>query len=117
MSNRIAINGFGRTGRAAFRAAHERDLDLEWAGINDLMDLETLAHLLRHDSVYGAFPGDVEVTDGGIRVDGREIPVFAEADPRALPWRDVGAEVVVESSGRFRARAAAAGHLEAERAR
>ena len=86
---------------------------IEWAGINDVMDIEMLAHLLRHDSVYGPFPGTVEVLDGAIRVDGREIPVFAETDPAALPWGDVGADVVIESSGSFRDRAGAAKHLEA----
>ena len=113
MPVRVGINGFGRTGRATFRAAHERDAAIEWAGINDVMDIEMLAHLLRHDSVYGPFPGTVEVLDDAIRVDGREIPVFAETDPAALPWGDVGADVVIESSGHFRDRAGAAKHLEA----
>ena len=113
MPVRVGINGFGRTGRATFRAAHERGAAIEWAGINDVMDIEMLAHLLRHDSVYGPFPGAVEVLDGALRVDGREIPVFAETDPAALPWGDVGAEVVIESSGFFRDRAGAAKHLEA----
>ena len=81
MPVRVGINGFGRTGRATFRAAHERDAAIEWAGINDVMDIEMLAHLLRHDSVYGPFPGTVEVLDGALRVDGHEIPVFAETDP------------------------------------
>ena len=113
MHTRIGINGFGRTGRATFRAAYEQGADLEWVGINDVMDIEMLAHLLRHDSVYGPFPGAVEVLDGAIRVDEREIPVFAERDPAALPWGDIGADVVIESTGRFRDRAGAAKHLEA----
>ena len=113
MSVRVGINGFGRTGRATFRSAHERGAAIEWAGINDVMDIEMLAHLLRHDSVYGPFPGAVEVLDGALRVDGREIPVFAETDPAALPWGDIGAEVVIESTGFFRDRAGAAKHLEA----
>ena len=113
MPVRVAINGFGRTGRATFRAAHERGADIEWVGINDVMDIEMLAHLLRHDSVYGPFPGTVEVRDGAIVVDGVEIPVTAETDPASLPWGDVGADVVIESSGRFRDRAGAAKHLEA----
>ena len=113
MPVRVGINGFGRTGRATFRAAHERGAAIEWAGINDVMDIEMLAHLLRHDSVYGPFPGTVEVLDDAIRVDGREIPVFAETDPAALPWGDVGADVVIESSGYFRDRAGATKHLEA----
>jgi glyceraldehyde 3-phosphate dehydrogenase len=113
MTARVGINGFGRTGRATFRAAYEQSADLEWVGINDVMDLRMLAHLLRHDSVYGPFPGEVEVLDGAIRVDDREIPVFAERDPVALPWGDLGAEVVIESTGLFRDRAGASKHLEA----
>ena len=113
MSTPVGINGFGRTGRATFRAAHEQGADLEWVGINDVMNVEMLAHLLRHDSVYGPFPGTVEVLDGAIRVDGREIPVFAETDPAALPWSDVGAGVVIESTGLFCDRAGASKHLEA----
>ena len=113
MSTRIGINGFGRTGRAMFRSAHEQGADLEWVGINDVMDVEMLAHLLRHDSVYGTFPGTVEVRGTAIVVDGVEIPVTAETDPANLPWGDVGADVVIESTGRFRDRAGAAKHLEA----
>jgi glyceraldehyde 3-phosphate dehydrogenase len=113
MPVRVGINGFGRTGRATFRAAHGSGAAIEWAGINDVMDIQMLAHLLSHDSVYGPFPGTVEVVDGALRVDEQEIPVFAETDPAALPWGDVGAEVVIESSGYFRDRAGAAKHLEA----
>jgi glyceraldehyde 3-phosphate dehydrogenase len=117
MPVRVAINGFGRTGRAMFRAAREQSADIEWVGINDVMGVESLARLLAKDSVYGRFPGAVEALEGAIGVDGREIPVFAEADPGRLPWRKIGAEVVVESSGRFRARADAARHLAAARVR
>ena len=113
MSTRIGINGFGRTGRAMFRSAHEQGADLEWVGINDVMDVEMLAHLLRHDSVYGPFSGTVEVRGAAIVVDGVEIPVTAETDPANLPWGEVGADVVIESTGRFRDRAGAAKHLEA----
>ena len=113
MAVRVAINGLGRTGRAAFRAAHERGLDIEWAGLNDLMGAETLAHLLRHDTVYGAFPGTIELAGDALVVDGVEIPVFAEADPGALPWADLGADVVIESTGFFRKRADALKHVEA----
>jgi glyceraldehyde 3-phosphate dehydrogenase len=113
MSVRVGINGFGRTGRATFRAAHDSGAAIEWAGINDVMDVEMLAHLLRHDSVYGPFPADVEVLDGALRIGGTVIPVSAETDPAAIPWGDVGAEVVIESSGHFRDRAGAAKHLEA----
>jgi glyceraldehyde 3-phosphate dehydrogenase len=113
MPARVGINGFGRTGRATFRAAHECGAPIEWAGINDVMDIPMLAHLLRHDSVYGPFPGTIEVLDGALRVDGSEVPVFAETDPSALPWGDVGAAVVIESSGHFRDRSGAAKPLEA----
>src|SRR5690242_17321183 len=113
METAVGINGFGRVGRAAFRAAHERGLRLEWCGINDLADPETLAHLLKYDSVYGRFPGAVRAGSNFISVDGHEIPVFHEAEPAALDWTEVGAEVVIEATGRFRTRGAAAGHLDA----
>jgi glyceraldehyde 3-phosphate dehydrogenase len=113
MPVRVAVNGFGRTGRAMFRAAREQQADIEWVGINDVMGVESLARLLATDSVYGRFPGSVEAIEGGIRVDGQDIPVFAETDPGQIPWSQVGAEVVVESTGRFRARADAARHLDA----
>jgi glyceraldehyde 3-phosphate dehydrogenase len=113
MSTRIGINGFGRTGRAMFRSAHEQGADLEWTGINDVMDVEMLARLLRHDSVYGPFAGTIEVRGAAIVVDGVEIPVTSETDPANLPWGDVRADVVIESTGHFRDRAGAAKHLEA----
>jgi glyceraldehyde 3-phosphate dehydrogenase (phosphorylating) len=113
MTTRVAINGFGRIGRCAFRAAFERGAELEWAGINDVADVGTLAHLLKHDSVYGPFPASIKAGRDFIRVDGTEIPVFAESDPSALPWRDLGVDVVLESTGRFRSRDDAAKHLEA----
>jgi glyceraldehyde 3-phosphate dehydrogenase len=113
MSVRVAINGFGRTGRATFRAAHEQGAAIEWAAINDPMGIEQVARLLARDSVYGRFPGEIEALDGAIRVDGTVIPVFAETDPALLPWADVDAEVVIESSGFFRDRAGASKHLEA----
>jgi glyceraldehyde 3-phosphate dehydrogenase len=112
MSVRVGINGFGRTGRAAFRAAHTRGAPIEWAGINDLMGIEMAAHLLRHDSTYGPFAGSVEVAGNTLVVDGVETPFFAETDPASIPWQMVGAEVVIESTGRFRDRAAAARHLD-----
>ena len=86
MSVRVGINGFGRIGRNVFRAAHERNADIEWVGVNDLVDSKTLAHLLKYDSVYGPYPGTVEHTDDAIVVDGKEIKVLAERDPAALPW-------------------------------
>ena len=113
MSTRVAINGFGRVGRGAFRAAFERDAEIDWAGINDVADVAMLAHLLKHDSVYGPFPTAVEAGDGFIRVDGIEIPVFNETDPTNLPWDVLDVEVVLEATGRFRSRGDAAKHLEA----
>jgi glyceraldehyde 3-phosphate dehydrogenase len=113
MSTRVAINGFGRVGRAAFRSAYERGADIDWVAINDLADAETLAALLRHDSVYNRFPGTVEVDGDRLVVDGRRIPVLAESDPGYLPWAELGADVVLEATGRFRARADAERHLEA----
>jgi glyceraldehyde 3-phosphate dehydrogenase len=113
MSVRVAINGFGRVGRCALRSAIEADAPIEWVGINDVADVETLAHLLRRDTVYGPFPGTVEVEDGALVVDGREIPVHASADPAELPWDAADVDVVLECTGRFRTREAAARHLRA----
>ncbi|MFN2617612.1 MAG: type I glyceraldehyde-3-phosphate dehydrogenase [Thermoleophilaceae bacterium] len=113
MALRAGINGFGRIGRNVFRAAHARGADVDWVGVNDITDTETLAHLLKHDSVLGPFPGQVEASEGGIAIDGRELRVFAERDPAALPWGDVGAEVVIESTGLFTDRESAAKHLDA----
>ena len=113
MSTRCAINGFGRTGRAAFRAAYERELDIEWVAINDVAAPEMLAHLLKYDTVYGPFQGSVEAVDGAILVDGVRIETPTVADPADLPWSKLGVDVVIESTGRFRARADAAKHLEA----
>ena len=113
MSTRVAINGFGRIGRNLLRAAHEADAELEFVAVNDVTDTATLAHLLRYDSIYGRFPGSVEVGDGAIIVEGSEIKVLSETDPAALPWGELEVDVVIESTGRFRARADAAKHLEA----
>jgi glyceraldehyde 3-phosphate dehydrogenase len=113
MSTRIAINGFGRVGRAALRSAHASNADVEWVAINDLFDTDTLAYLLRRDSVYGPFPGGVESLPGALTVDGQEVRVFGEREPAALPWGELGVDVVIEASGKFRTRAAAAAHLEA----
>jgi glyceraldehyde 3-phosphate dehydrogenase (phosphorylating) len=113
MAVRVAINGFGRTGRAAFRAAYEHDADIEWVAINDVADPELLAQLLRHDTVYGRFAGAVEAADGAIVVDGARIAVPSETDPAKLPWADLQVDVVIESTGRFRSREDAAKHLEA----
>jgi glyceraldehyde 3-phosphate dehydrogenase len=113
MPVRVAINGFGRVGRATLRAAFERGAAVEWVAINDVMAPDALAHLLRFDSVFGRFRGSVEALAGAIRVNGIEIPVFAEKDPAALPWGDLGVDVAIESTGRFRDRAGAGAHLEA----
>ncbi len=113
MSIRVAINGFGRVGRALLRSAHQSGAGIEIVAINDVTDAATLAALLRHDSVYGRFPGEVGSTDGAITVDAAEIPVLSEQDPEQLPWADLGVEVVIESTGRFRTREAAGRHLTA----
>ena len=113
MAVRVAINGFGRTGRAAFRAGHEREADIEWVAINDVAEPAMLAQLLKHDTVYGPFPGRVEAAEDAIVVDGKRIAVPGETDPTRLPWDELGVEVVLESTGRFRARADAEKHLEA----
>ena len=113
MGVRVGINGFGRIGRNVFRAAHERNADIEWVGVNDLVDSKTLAHLLKYDSVYGPYAGTVEHTDDAIVVDGKEIKVTAERDPAALPWGDLGADVVIESTGLFTKREDAQKHLDA----
>jgi len=113
MSVRVAINGFGRVGRCALRSAYESEAAIEWAGINDVADVSTLAHLLRHDTVYGPFPGTVSVEGDALVVDGTVIPVHAATDPAQLPWRSAGVDIVLECTGRFRTRADAAKHLEA----
>jgi glyceraldehyde 3-phosphate dehydrogenase len=113
MSTKIAINGFGRVGRAALRAAYERDADLECVAINDLVDAASLAHLLKHDSVYGRFAEEVEANDEIISIGEDEILVLNETDPPRLPWAELDVDVVLECTGRFRSRADAAGHLEA----
>jgi glyceraldehyde 3-phosphate dehydrogenase len=113
MAVRVGINGFGRIGRNVFRAAYESGADIEWVAANDITDPETTAHLLKYDSNYGPFPGEVQATDTGFKVDGKEIRLFSERDPAALPWEDLGAEVVIESTGLFTDRENASKHLEA----
>jgi glyceraldehyde 3-phosphate dehydrogenase len=115
MPIRVGINGFGRIGRNAFRAARARgeglDAEIEWVAVNDLTDAATLAHLLRFDSVLGPYPGTVRALDGALEVDGRELTVLAERDPSALPWGELGVDVVIESTGLFTDRESAAKHL------
>ena len=113
MAVRVGINGFGRIGRNVFRAALERDADIEWLALNDLVDRETIAHLLKYDSNYGPLKATVEVTPQGVAVNGKEIKVLAERDPAALPWAELGADIVIESTGRFTDRENASKHLEA----
>jgi glyceraldehyde 3-phosphate dehydrogenase len=117
MPVRVGINGFGRIGRNAFRAARTRaDLPagaIEWVAVNDLTDSQTLAHLLKYDSILGPYPGTVAARgEGALEVDGVELKVLAERDPGALPWGDLGVDVVIESTGLFTDREAAAKHLE-----
>jgi glyceraldehyde 3-phosphate dehydrogenase len=112
MATRVGINGFGRIGRNFFRAACN-DGALDIVAVNDITDAKTLAHLLKYDSVHGAFPGTVEAKDQNLVVDGKEIRVLASKDPAALPWKDLRVEVVVESTGLFTDRANAAKHLAA----
>ncbi len=112
MKTKIAINGFGRIGRNAFKIAFERD-DLEVVAVNDLADPKTLAYLLKHDSNYGAYQYDVGSDDRNIIVNGQKIRMLAEKDPLKLPWKDLGVEVVVESTGRFTNSEDASAHLKA----
>jgi glyceraldehyde 3-phosphate dehydrogenase len=112
MPVRVGINGFGRIGRNVFRAAQAKNADIEWVAVNDLTDAKTLAHLLEYDSSYGRYRGTVEPTADGIKVDGKEIKVLAERDPAALPWGDLGVDVVIESTGFFTDRENASKHLD-----
>ena len=114
MTTKVGINGFGRIGRQVFKAIYENYkgvLDVE--AINDLMPPETNAHLLKYDSTYGRFPGEVEVRDGDIYVDGEKLKSYAEKDPAKLPWGELGVEIVLECTGRFRDKASAGPHLTA----
>jgi glyceraldehyde 3-phosphate dehydrogenase len=112
-TTRVGINGFGRIGRNFFRAALERGADFEVVAFNDLGDLNTMAHLLRHDSVLGTFPEPVEVESGSLKIGGNEIRGLAERDPGALPWRELEVDVVLESTGFFTKRDAAQKHIDA----
>jgi glyceraldehyde 3-phosphate dehydrogenase len=112
MAVRVGINGFGRIGRNVFRAARAKDADIEWVAVNDLTDSATLAHLLKYDSILGPYPGTVEATEDGLVVDGKALRVLAERDPGALPWGELGVDVVIESTGFFTDREKAAKHLD-----
>src|SRR5216684_1193476 len=115
MPVRVGINGFGRIGRNVFRAAKARGEELageiEWVAVNDLTDSRTLAHLLKYDSILGPYPGTVEDRGGSLGVDGEELKVLAERDPAALPWGELGVDVVIESTGLFIDRESAGKHL------
>ena len=113
MPVRVGINGFGRIGRNVLRAGLAKQTDIEWVAVNDITDNETLGHLFRYDSILGPYQGSVEIGEGGLTVDGKEIKVLAERDPANLPWNDLGVDVVLESTGFFTGRDDAAKHLEA----
>jgi glyceraldehyde 3-phosphate dehydrogenase len=113
MATRVGINGFGRIGRNFFRAQHALGSELEIVAVNDLGDAKTMAHLLRYDSVLGPFPGDVELGDGTISAAGETMKMLSERDPAALPWGDLGVDVVLESTGFFTNREGAQKHLDA----
>ena len=111
MPTKVGINGFGRIGRNVYRAAFEADTDVEIVGVNDITDPKTLAHLLKYDSVYGQLPAEVGHDENSISVNGEKVRIFAERDPAQIPWGEVGAEIVVESTGLFSQREDAAKHL------
>ena len=113
MPTKVAINGFGRIGRGVLRAARANGADIELVAVNDLTSADVLAHLLRHDSIYGAFPGEVAASGEEIVIDGRAIPALAQTDATKLPWRELDVDVVIESTGHLRTRAGAAAHLQA----
>jgi glyceraldehyde 3-phosphate dehydrogenase (phosphorylating) len=113
MPVKVGVNGFGRIGRNMFRAAFERNLDIDFVAVNDITDPATLAHLTRYDSTLGSFPADVEVVGDEIRTGDESFKVLAETDPAKLPWGELGVDVVVESTGRFTARDDAAKHIQA----
>ena len=112
MTVKVAINGFGRIGRNLFRAAYEAGSDLEFLAVNDITDPTTLAHLLKYDSILGRYPGEVKASENGLTVDGDELRVLSERDPAALPWSDLGADVVIESTGFFTDRENASKHID-----
>jgi len=113
MPTRVAINGFGRIGRAVLRAAHERGADIDVVAVNDVADAAALAQLLARDSIYGRFPATITARDGALEIDGHEIAALAGPEPGGLPWADLGVDVVIEATGRFRTRADAQRHLDA----
>ena len=113
MTVKIGVNGFGRIGRNFFRAAKQRGAGLDFVAVNDITDSPTLAHLLKYDSVLGRLDAEVGVTERGISVDGVELKVLAERNPADLPWKELGVQIVVESTGLFTDREKAQLHIEA----
>jgi glyceraldehyde 3-phosphate dehydrogenase len=113
MATKIGINGFGRIGRNFFRAARKQGASFEIVAVNDLTDAKTLAHLLKYDSVHGRLDADVQASGDGISIDGKSLRVIAERDPGALPWRDLGVDVVIESTGFFTDADKAKAHIQA----
>jgi glyceraldehyde 3-phosphate dehydrogenase len=113
MAVKVGINGFGRIGRNVFRAAHAAGADIDFVAVNDLVDTATMAHLLKYDSILGRFPGEVAEAGDALSIDGKELKVLSERDPAALPWGELGVDVVIESTGFFTKREDAAKHLEA----
>jgi len=113
MTVKIGVNGFGRIGRNVYRAARKRGVDLEFVAVNDLGDAKTMAHLLKYDSVHGRFAGEVSVSEKGLTIDGHELLVLAERNPADLPWKELGVQIVLESTGIFTDRERAAAHIEA----
>jgi glyceraldehyde 3-phosphate dehydrogenase (phosphorylating) len=113
MAVKVGINGFGRIGRNLFRAAHAAGADLDFVAVNDITDTGTLAHLLKYDSILGRFPGEVEAGESSLTIDGKPLKVLSERDPAALPWGDLGVDVVIESTGLFTGREDAGKHLSA----
>jgi glyceraldehyde 3-phosphate dehydrogenase len=113
MAVKVGINGFGRIGRNIYRAAQAAGADLEFVAVNDLVDTATMANLLKYDSILGRFPGEVKAAEGALSIDGKELKVLSERDPAALPWSELGVDVVIESTGFFTKREDAAKHLEA----
>ena len=113
MTVRVGINGFGRIGRQSLKALIERAPDVEVVAVNDLVDVPTNALLFKHDSTYGAYPGEVSHTDDAIVIDGREIKVLQVTDPAQLPWGDLGIDIVIESTGRFTDASKAQAHIDA----
>jgi len=112
MAVKVAINGFGRIGRLVFRAGF-KSKDVEFVAVNDITDSKTLAHLLKYDSVHGIMQADVKATENSIIIDGKEVKTFSMKEPESLPWKALGVEVVLESTGKFTDRAGAEKHLKA----